>query len=412
CILSMPCTVENCASWPRNSAFCSGLSGSWFLSCSVMSRRKSAWPSEVSRAGACEARPSEPHGFSRLVPGMVLMAWCPSSRSGSLAHVQGRGGQFLGGVGHLHVGLVAARGGDQGGHLRDRGDVGRVDVAVAIGQRVAGLVALDRRGGAVDHLGHPHARQRRVARYRLGGEHRMLGLVHGVGVARHGVGVGQVAGDGAQAHRLGVHRRAGDVEDRERAHRSASYCPVIAVNIPRTLASTNDSDARYSSDACANAAFARSPSTVLPSRLGWREAGAYCEAATAVSMASPGPTGCNAARSAVWKSRSCALKPGVSALAMLPASNCSRCSRRASAVPWMPRNDESSEGMGALRVWFTRDQASAVPRRGFEWTARPGGGAKPRAAAPSSAPQCVAPARARSTWARSRRRRRAPPWRG
>ena len=44
CMFSMPCTVENCASWPRNSAPFNGFSGSWFFICSVIRRRKSACP--------------------------------------------------------------------------------------------------------------------------------------------------------------------------------------------------------------------------------------------------------------------------------------------------------------------------------------------------------------------------------
>ena len=40
----MPCTVENCASWPMNSLLDSGFSGSWCFSCSVINRMKSAWP--------------------------------------------------------------------------------------------------------------------------------------------------------------------------------------------------------------------------------------------------------------------------------------------------------------------------------------------------------------------------------
>ena len=49
---------------------------------------------------------------------------------------------------------------------------------------------------------------------------------------------------------------------------AGGYWPVIAVSIERTLDSTKDSEARYSSAACENAAFSRSPSTVLPSALG------------------------------------------------------------------------------------------------------------------------------------------------
>src|SRR5690606_4608666 len=116
-------------------------------------------------------------------------------------------------------------------------------------------------------LQHADPGQLRLAGDRLHREHRLQRAVDLVGVAGDRIGVGQVAGDGAQAHRLRGHGTGGDVEDGQVAHAASPYCPVIAVSIPRTLDSTKDIEARYSSAAWAKPARARSGSTVLPSRL-------------------------------------------------------------------------------------------------------------------------------------------------
>src|SRR5690606_13841822 len=324
CMSPMPWTVENCASCPRNWVLSSGLSGSWCLSCSVIRRRKSAWPRLVSRCGAWAAR--APQGLSLRVLPIAVIA---GSGQGSLAHPERGGGQLAGGVEDLDVGLVAARGGDHVDHLRDRVDGGGIDVAVAIGERVAGLVASDRRGPGFGDLQHAHARQFRFAGDRGRGEHRLQRAVDLVRVAGDRIGVGQVAGHRAQPDRLGGHGAGGDIEDRQVAHARAPYCPVIAVSIPRTLDSTKDIEARYSSAAWAKLARARSGSTVLPSRLGCEE-GASCRAAATAAASGSVPGGCTGAvamRRAALKSRSWAWNPGVSALAMLAASTCRRCSR-------------------------------------------------------------------------------------
>src|SRR5690606_20801462 len=170
CISPMPWTVENCASWPRNWVLSSGLSGSWCLSCSVIRRRKSAWPRVVSRWAGWLASPIAPHGLSLRVLPIAVIA---GSGQGSLAHRERGVGQLAGGVEDLDVGLVAARGGDHVDHLRDRVDGGGIDVAVAIGERVAGLVASDRRGPGFGDLQHAPARQFRFAGDRGRGEHRL-----------------------------------------------------------------------------------------------------------------------------------------------------------------------------------------------------------------------------------------------
>ncbi len=59
--------------------------------------------------------------------------------------------------------MVAARGGNEIDHLRHRVHVGRVHVALGIGERVAGFVAAHRRRVALRDLAHAHAGQGRVA---------------------------------------------------------------------------------------------------------------------------------------------------------------------------------------------------------------------------------------------------------
>src|SRR5690606_33370184 len=281
CMSPMPWTVENCASCPRNWVLSSGLSGSWCLSCSVIRRRKSAWPRLVSRCGACAAR--APQGLSLRVLPIAVIA---GSGQGSLAHPERGGGQLAGGVEDLDVGLVAARGGDHVDHLRDRVDGGGIDVAVAIGQRMAGLVAADRGGVGLGDLQHADPDQLRLAGDRLHREHRLQRAVDLVGVAGDRIGVGQVAGHGAQAHRLRGHGAGGDVEDGQVAHAAAPYCPVIAVSIPRTLDSTKDIEARYSSAAWAKPARARSGSTAVPSRRACEEGASWRAASMAAAMGS------------------------------------------------------------------------------------------------------------------------------
>src|SRR5688500_10116943 len=113
-------------------------------------------------------------------------------------------------------------------------------------------VAIKRCRGAFGDLRDLHAREGGVVAHGLRGKHRLLRAEHGVGISRDRIRVGEIGRDGAQPNRLRVHRRTGDVEDGQVAHGArASYWPVIAVSIERTFDSMKESEARYSTTACA-----------------------------------------------------------------------------------------------------------------------------------------------------------------
>src|SRR5689334_13437821 len=214
-ISEMPETELNCASWPTCWAGSMGLNGSWCLSCVSIRVRKSSWLSSVRLALAslaarrCAAT-SELWFWLRIAALMMSMSSMFETPYGTglsaLAQPQRRQQQVLGCVHDFDVVLVRARGGDHVDHLLHGVDRGRVHVAIGVGQRVAGLVARQRRGRRLVDAAHPD-RGVRVVVLGVGAQrsaHRledgMPRLVDLGGVAADALGVGEIAGRGVQAH--------------------------------------------------------------------------------------------------------------------------------------------------------------------------------------------------------------------
>src|SRR5690606_20796620 len=128
----------------------SGLNGSWFFSCVVIRLRNSSWPSDVRFGSGTVPSPSASYSL-RLPTGVVIAVLL------HLAERERAEQKLLRRVHDLEVVLIRARRGDHVGHLLERVYVRRVDHAVLVRLRMAGVVPLDRRPVALDHAEHAHA---------------------------------------------------------------------------------------------------------------------------------------------------------------------------------------------------------------------------------------------------------------
>src|ERR1044072_8583736 len=208
-ISARPETWLNCASWPTYCDGSSGFIGSWFLSCVIISVRKSCWPSSVFFLIAALAEAAEAASVSfrcRTIAALTMFMSNMFQFSSALAQPQRGEEQVVRGVHDLDVVLVRARGRDHVDHLLDDVDRGRIDVAIGVGQRVAGLVALVGRGLRFVDAAHAHGGVGvGFAGMRAGGELRAHRLADGVARlvdafrrAADALGVGQGAGRGVQ----------------------------------------------------------------------------------------------------------------------------------------------------------------------------------------------------------------------
>ena len=139
-MFSMPCTVLSWAIWLVTCALSSGFSGSWFFIWATSRLRKRFCVSATLLFEDVDALAPN-RLFTLLVSCTVLMV-VPRYRCCSLSQAQGLEQQGLGGVHHVHVGLVRARGGDHVDHFLHHIDVGHGHVAFLVGERILGVVHL------------------------------------------------------------------------------------------------------------------------------------------------------------------------------------------------------------------------------------------------------------------------------
>src|SRR3569623_779664 len=184
----IPDSDENCAIWATIWVLSTGLNGSWFCICAVISLRKSAWPS------VCDAAAVEPVG--------VAAAPLRARDLGDASVEERQRRLVLDGV------------------LREGGLLGRrVDV-------VAVEAGLER------HAVHRRARDRAIGVAALRGSHRLL-EVDVLRLEPGGRGVGDVRGENAHALAAHFERRSMYPEQTVVGHRAGSLALIPAREVSK-----------------------------------------------------------------------------------------------------------------------------------------------------------------------------------
>src|SRR5690606_2676153 len=134
--LSIPSTVENCASWATKAWLSVGSSGFWLFICATISSRKASRPSSLLFGSSLLLGLRYWSSTAALLLTSLIMLRCSL-----LAQCQGALQHLFCCVEHFDVHLITAGGGHHVGHCLNDIHVRVVDIAIFVGHRVVGLEA-------------------------------------------------------------------------------------------------------------------------------------------------------------------------------------------------------------------------------------------------------------------------------